>query len=52
MGTFFRQVDDSNIDVCNIRNLNLLTKDINIKIIQVFILNSDYFLVEYTKVSY
>lgn len=49
MGTFFRQVDDSNINVCNIRNLNSLANDINIKIIQVFILNSDYFLVEYTR---
>lgn len=49
MGTFFRQVDDSNIDVCNIRNLNYLANDINVKIIQVFILNNDYFLVEYTR---
>lgn len=49
MGTFFRQVDDSNIDVCNIIGLRSLTSNPNIKIIQVFILDSKYFLVEYTR---
>lgn len=52
MGTFFRQVDNSNIDVCNITRLRSLANDVNIKIIQVFILNDSYFLVEYTKVYY
>lgn len=52
MGAFFRQRDDSHIDFCNITKLRFLTNDVNIKIIQVFILNDSYFLVEYTKVYY
>jgi hypothetical protein len=52
MGVFIRQRKDSNIDVCNITRLRSLANDVNIKIIQVFILNDNYFLVEYTKVYY
>ena len=50
MGVFIKQVDDSEVDVCNIMSLHSLTNNPDIKIIQVFILNSNYFLVEYTRV--